>query len=105
MSFAGNTCHVTTAKCSEMDYPGPCCGSAGGQRRQGVLVAPFAAALLAPRASRFASSANRDAKRFKGEANGCFVWVSVAQMTFFGLLASSTLDAETRNTTTTTTEL
>ena len=24
MSFAGNTCHVTTAKCSEMDPPRPC---------------------------------------------------------------------------------
>ena len=39
-------------------------------------------------ASRAAQIATRS--EFKGEANGCFVWVSVAQMTFFGLLRSST---------------
>ena len=39
-------------------------------------------------ASRAAQIATRS--EFKGEANGCFVWVSVGQMTFFGLLRSST---------------
>ena len=72
-------------------------GSASGQKGQGGLSAPSAAALLAPRASRFATRSHRREETFEFSSGLRLFWVRLAQSAFFKLLRSCAPKHENNN--------